>query len=285
MEEDPTVYQYDELYDEMEQKKKESKLSRKDLDKKPKYIGRLLAAAERRKKENERRIEKQIQKEREQEGEEFKDKESFVTSGYRKKLEEMKELEEQEKREEYLEDIGDVRKQGNLDGFYRHLYDQKVNYDDKVKQESEREEKPSNQEKETVAVKQSKRKYRTRNPSDLEEEAEESSRPPPENKMEHLPSNLDADSDFSIDSSDSDDEVKSSDKKSNEKEIKQDTQIKIETEPEKEQKEVEIEESEPVEASKKPKINIWKKRTIGVVLENALKRYLERKKSLELYMR
>lgn len=47
----------------------------------------------------------------------------------------MKALEEQEKREDYLEAIGDVTKQGNLDGFYRHLYDQKINYDDKVKKE------------------------------------------------------------------------------------------------------------------------------------------------------
>lgn len=47
----------------------------------------------------------------------------------------MKQLEEQEQREEYLESIGDVKKQGNLDGFYRHLYDQKVCYEDKVDEE------------------------------------------------------------------------------------------------------------------------------------------------------
>lgn len=60
----------------------------------------------------------------------FKDKESFITSAYKKKLEEMKKLEEEEKREAYLESIGDVTKQGNLDGFYRHLYEQKVKYED-----------------------------------------------------------------------------------------------------------------------------------------------------------
>lgn len=68
LEEDPTVFQYDELYDDMEQKKRESKLARKDIDRKPKYISKLLEAAERRKKENERRIERQVQKEREAEG-------------------------------------------------------------------------------------------------------------------------------------------------------------------------------------------------------------------------
>lgn len=82
-------------------------------------------------------------------GDKFKDKESFVTSAYKKKLEEMKKLEEEEKREEYLESIGDVRKQGNLDGFYRYLYDQKVNYEEKreaeVKQEVKEEPKSDNE--------------------------------------------------------------------------------------------------------------------------------------------
>lgn len=53
----------------MEQQRKESKLTKKDQEKKPKYINRLLAAAEKRKRENERRIERQVQKEREEEGE------------------------------------------------------------------------------------------------------------------------------------------------------------------------------------------------------------------------
>lgn len=55
-----------------------------------------------------------IQKEREKEGDEFADKEVFVTSAYKKKLEEMKLEEEKEKREEYLESIGDVTKQSDL---------------------------------------------------------------------------------------------------------------------------------------------------------------------------
>ena len=40
----------------------------------------------------------QVQKEREAEGEEFADKESFVTSAYRKKMEEMAKEEEEEER-------------------------------------------------------------------------------------------------------------------------------------------------------------------------------------------
>lgn len=62
-----------------------------------------MATAERRKKENERRIARQIQKEREAEGDEFADKEVFVTSAYKKKLEEMKVAEEKEKEQDRLE--------------------------------------------------------------------------------------------------------------------------------------------------------------------------------------
>ena len=69
----------------------------------PRYIQALLQTAEKRKKENERRIERQVQKEREEEGTEFADKESFVTASYRQKLEEFKKQEEEEKRMERLE--------------------------------------------------------------------------------------------------------------------------------------------------------------------------------------
>ncbi|KAK9876453.1 hypothetical protein WA026_012767 [Henosepilachna vigintioctopunctata] len=134
MDEDPTVFQYDEIYDHMEKQRKHLKLSEKNIDKKPKYINNLLKAAERRKRENERRIERIVQKEREIEGDEFKDKESYVTPSYQNKLQEMKALEEKEKREEYLESIGDVRKQENLDGFYRYIYHQEVNNEDDIEE-------------------------------------------------------------------------------------------------------------------------------------------------------
>lgn len=114
MEEDPTVYQYDELYDDMEDKKKQAKVAVKSEEKKPKYIEKLLVTAEKRKRENERRVERQVQKEREEEGDKFADKEAFVTSSYKKKLEEMKQDEEKEARENYLEEIGDVTKQSDL---------------------------------------------------------------------------------------------------------------------------------------------------------------------------
>lgn len=56
---DPTVYQYDEIYDSMA-KEKESKKEKKKEEKKPKYIENLNKTANKRKLENKRRIERQV---------------------------------------------------------------------------------------------------------------------------------------------------------------------------------------------------------------------------------
>merc|ERR1712058_39029 len=116
--------QYDEVYDDIEHKKVVEKESKKEVDRKPKYMHNLLKAADERNKEFERRIERQVQKEREAEGEMYADKESFVTSAYRKKMEEIAKQEEEEARQARIEAALDVTKQNNLDGFYRHLYRQ-----------------------------------------------------------------------------------------------------------------------------------------------------------------
>ena len=60
LEDDPTVFQYDEVYDDMERKKEVEKESKKDVDRKPKYVHNLLKAADERQKEFERRIERQV---------------------------------------------------------------------------------------------------------------------------------------------------------------------------------------------------------------------------------
>lgn len=125
--EDPTIYQYDEVYDDMERTKSQSEIN-KQKEKKPRYIQKLLQTAERRKKEQEHRIGRMVQKEREAEGDMYADKESFVTSAYRAKLEEFKKMEEEEARMNRLEAIGDVTKQQDMSGFYRHLYQQTIEY-------------------------------------------------------------------------------------------------------------------------------------------------------------
>lgn len=125
--EDPTIYQYDEVYDDMERTKSQSDVN-KQREKKPRYIQNLLKTADRRKKEQEHRIGRMVQKEREAEGDMYADKESFVTSAYRAKLEEFQKMEEEEARMSRLEAIADVTKQPDMSGFYRHLYAQTVEY-------------------------------------------------------------------------------------------------------------------------------------------------------------
>ncbi|CAL8127983.1 unnamed protein product [Orchesella dallaii] len=123
LEEDPTAFQYDELYDEMDKKRTDQRAQSK-CDRKPKYIAELMKTAERRQRENERRIEKQAQKDIEKEGDLYKDKEAFVTGAYKRKMEELRRLEEEEKRKDALDDMVEVTQQKDLSGFYRHIYRQ-----------------------------------------------------------------------------------------------------------------------------------------------------------------
>ncbi|XP_071945788.1 uncharacterized protein [Antedon mediterranea] len=133
LEEDPTVYEYDSIYDEMEKKKQEMILQKKaDKERKPKYIEGLMKAAKVRNREKEKIMERKIQKEREEEGD-IGETDAFVTSAYKKKLEEMKKEEEKEKREAEREAKLDVTKQKDLSGFYRYLY-RETNVDAATKQ-------------------------------------------------------------------------------------------------------------------------------------------------------
>ncbi|XP_048413134.1 nuclear speckle splicing regulatory protein 1 [Stegostoma tigrinum] len=127
LEEDSTVYEYDSIYDDLQQKKLESSTKLlSGTNKKPKYIESLLKAVGERKKEQDRRMERKIQKEREAEGEKYIDKDAFVTSAYKKKLQELAEEKERERREAEREASLDVTKQKDLSGFYRHFLNQKV---------------------------------------------------------------------------------------------------------------------------------------------------------------
>lgn len=114
--------QYDEVFEKMEETKAAESGKKKVIDRKPKYISNLLKQAEVRNQEEERRKERKVQKEREEEGDEFADKEKFVTSAYRKKMEEMQKLDEEEKKKEAMEEMLDVTKQKDMSGFYRHLF-------------------------------------------------------------------------------------------------------------------------------------------------------------------
>lgn len=142
----------------------------------------------------------------------------------------------------------------------------------------------SSQREDKIQTKTKYRNYRTRNDSDQESDKNEES----EIKKEHLPSNLDADSDFSIDSSDSEEENVQKTEKiiSNKqpqellKELPPDDKALAELKvPEDIKKDVKNPEP-PKE--KKPKIDIWKKRTVGEKFDEAVKRYYERKAQREM---
>ena len=68
----------------------------------PKYIAQLKKVAEKRKLEQEIIYERKVQRDIEMEGE-SENNEAYLTSAYRRKLEERKQMEEELKREEEIE--------------------------------------------------------------------------------------------------------------------------------------------------------------------------------------
>lgn len=66
----------------------------------PKYIESFLQSASTRRLDRLRAEEKMLQHERDKEGDEFQDKEKFVTGAYKKQMEEVRKAEEEEKKKE-----------------------------------------------------------------------------------------------------------------------------------------------------------------------------------------
>lgn len=115
---DPSIYSYDAVYDSLHAKPDKSAAANKSEG--PKYMTNLLRSAEIRKRDQLRARDRQLAKEREAEGDEFADKEAFVTSAYKAQQEEMRKLEEEEARREKEEE--ERRKQNagaGMVGFYR----------------------------------------------------------------------------------------------------------------------------------------------------------------------
>lgn len=103
--EDPTVYQYDEVYEDMKMETKKPKVE----EKKPKYVEAILTHAKEREKERDILMERKIAREIEKEAEVYGDVEKFVTAGYKRKLEERQAwIEEQNAREAQEEKAGVV---------------------------------------------------------------------------------------------------------------------------------------------------------------------------------
>jgi coiled-coil domain-containing protein 55 len=113
---DPNVYAYDEVYDSL---KPQKKTTVEDTERKPKYMKNLLAASAVRKRDADIAEERKLAKEREAEGDEFADKEKFVTSAYKKQQEENRRLAEEEKIKEAAE--AKRNKGTGMIGFYKNM--------------------------------------------------------------------------------------------------------------------------------------------------------------------
>lgn len=118
---DNTVYEYDEVWDKMQEAKQRQKEA-KEVEAKvrkvrslstytmllfvlsstpqPKYINSLLQSAATRRLDYLRAEEKTIQRERDAEGDEFAEKEQFVTQAYKDQMAEVRRAEEEEKKRE-----------------------------------------------------------------------------------------------------------------------------------------------------------------------------------------
>ncbi|XP_010510790.1 PREDICTED: nuclear speckle splicing regulatory protein 1 [Camelina sativa] len=117
LEEDPSAFAYDEVYDDMKQKAVLPRIQDRQ-ERQPRYIQNLMKQAERRNKEHEIVYERKLAKEREKDEHLFSDKEKFVTGAYKRKLEEQKKWLAEERLRELREERDDVTKKKDLSDFY-----------------------------------------------------------------------------------------------------------------------------------------------------------------------
>ncbi|KAL8914518.1 MAG: hypothetical protein Q9171_000871 [Xanthocarpia ochracea] len=122
---DPSIYDYDAVYDSLHAKPvppgSASATAAANEAKKPKYMQSLLAAADIRKRDQLRAKEKMLAKERELEGDEFADKEKFVTAAYKRQQEEVRKAEAEEAIKEREAAERQRREGGGLKGMYKSM--------------------------------------------------------------------------------------------------------------------------------------------------------------------
>ncbi|XP_065866691.1 uncharacterized protein [Euphorbia lathyris] len=120
LEEDPSVFDYDGVYDQMKQKIAQPRQQERE-ERKPRYIEALIKKAELRQREHEVIYEKKLAKERSKDDDLYADKDKFVTSAYKKKLAEQAKWMEEERLRQLKEDKDDVTKKSDLTDFYFNL--------------------------------------------------------------------------------------------------------------------------------------------------------------------
>ncbi|KAI4843240.1 hypothetical protein E4T44_06665 [Aureobasidium sp. EXF-8845] len=120
---DPTIYDYDSFHSAATSAASARKAAAKqeDVNRGPKYMNALLTAAAQRKQDQQVAREKFLQKERENEGEEFADKETFVTGAYKAQQEENQRLRQEEEKKAALEEERKRKMGGGMQGFYRNV--------------------------------------------------------------------------------------------------------------------------------------------------------------------
>lgn len=120
LEEDPSAFDYDGVYDQMKEKQVLPKEQDRQ-DRKPKYIQKLIEKAKQREREHEIVYERKLAKERSQDEHLYADKDKFITSAYKKKLAEQAKWMEEERLRELREEKEDVTKKTDLSDFYFNL--------------------------------------------------------------------------------------------------------------------------------------------------------------------
>lgn len=118
---DPSIYDYDAVYDSLKpsEKDKDAAAAAADAERRPKYMKSLLESAAVRRRDALIAEEKKIARERAEEGDEYADKEKFVTEAYKKQQEENRRIEEEERRREEHEAA--KNKGGGMTAFYKDL--------------------------------------------------------------------------------------------------------------------------------------------------------------------
>ncbi|KAI6358323.1 hypothetical protein MCOR25_007365 [Pyricularia grisea] len=122
--EDPSIYDYDAAYDSFKAAPAAAAAAKaaSAADRRPQYMSNLKKMAEVRERDRKIAEDKKMKREREAEGDEFADKDMFVTEAYKKQQEENRRLEEEERLREEAEDK--KNEAGGMTGFYKRLLDQ-----------------------------------------------------------------------------------------------------------------------------------------------------------------
>nr|CCA20887.1 conserved hypothetical protein [Albugo laibachii Nc14] len=121
---DPSIFDYDGVYDTIHAPKASSSFQKlSSTQKKPKYINAIMEKAKIREMEHERIRERRLQRERQEEDEEYGGKEKLISASYKRILMERKEWELEDKRLEQQEKAQDVRLRGEegMAAFYANL--------------------------------------------------------------------------------------------------------------------------------------------------------------------